>query len=139
MEMVGCRDRHGVDVGRREQLAEVDVGAHGGIEVFFRTFQDGRVGIADRDEANALDFGQTGKMGFASAVEADHGDAEVAIGAGDLGPRTGGESRRRADEGGVAEEGAAGEVIDEEGHDGEGGGRAVLQPARVCGNRPGAG
>jgi hypothetical protein len=57
---------------------------------------------------------------FSATIEADDGDADITVGSGDLGPGTGGERGGRTDDGGIAQKSATSEVIDEEGHGGEG-------------------
>ena len=111
MPVVRSRDGHGIDVLRREHLAEIRVGR----EVRIRPdalvvdrlgpLEDRGVDIAERRHAHAFDLLEAAEVVAAAAVEADDGDADVAVGAGGPGPRTGGKGG--GGERGGAEEGAA--------------------------------
>ena len=118
--VVGSGDGDRVEVGRGEELANVGkffyrdafFGESGGGAV-----EDGGVGVADGDDADAFDFAEAAEVVFTATVEADNGDADVGMSADDLAPGAGGESGGGGEQRGVAQKMAARERG--EGHGGE--------------------
>src|SRR5687767_895812 len=91
--VVRRRDGDRVDFAARQQLANVGVGldVRAELRARLRLVEHRRVGIADRNDAHALDLGEAREVVHASAVQADHGDADVVVGAEHIGPGAGGE------------------------------------------------
>ncbi len=108
--VVGGGDGDRVEVGRGEELANVGkffyrdafFGESGGGAV-----EDGGVGVADSDDADAFDFAEAAEVVFTATVEADNGDADVGMSADDLAPGAGGESGGGGEQRGVAQKMAA--------------------------------
>ena len=79
--------RHGVDVGGREHLAHVHIrldvtAVDGGLHLV----EHRGVRIADGDDAHAGNFCEAAEMISTAAVETDHTDAKVRVGAHHLSP-----------------------------------------------------
>jgi hypothetical protein len=119
MPVIRRGDADDVEVFFLEEFADVAEGFDGGSGFggtvgggFFGIFLNAReafahdifVHVAKGDHAGAGGFAEAIDVGFAAAVEADGGDADVAVGAGDLGPGFGGETGGGRGEGGFGEE-----------------------------------
>src|SRR4051812_18055778 len=118
MPVVRRRDRDGIELRRRQELANIGEGRRVRVEFFARfvrtalhAIEDGGVDIAERDDAHALDPRETVEVIPAAAVEADNGDADIAVRAGDLAPRTGGQRDGASCNGGALNEGTTSEGV----------------------------
>src|ERR1043165_839594 len=87
--MIRRRDRDRVEAWHREQLANVGKRLHVAADLGFRGGEHRAVGIAEADDANPFDLEEiVDVIAVAAALQADDGDTDVTICAGDLRPGT---------------------------------------------------
>src|SRR5881394_2375011 len=91
MPMVRGGDGDGIHILALEQLSDVAEGLYGHAFVALLLLllaQDGVVDVAQAGDAAALHLPESFQVALPAPAKADHGDADVVIGARDLGPGT---------------------------------------------------
>ena len=88
MPVVRRGDSDGIDIRVLQKFADVLVARHfltAGICLVDFSIEDGAVDIAKRNEANALDIAEAGKVVLSASTKADDGDADIVVRAANAG------------------------------------------------------